>query len=172
MTSRSHDSQRGRAWCPGLPRGRRTLSGTPRPDAQVHHTAGTAAPSVHVSHQQAAHRTTSAGTKRGKEEEELDHRGDRAGETHEPRGESEPRVRSALYSVGLCPSQRGAPPVAPPRSWLHLPSRSFEKPLEGGRALTPTASRRASTNQKRAALTPSIHTKRGENRREKTPQAP
>ena len=63
-----------------------------------------------------------------------------------------------------------APPVAPPRSWLHLPSRSFEKPLKGGRALTPAASRRASTNQKRAALPPSLHNKRGENRWEKTPQ--
>ena len=33
----------------GLPRDRRTLSGTPRPDAQVHQTAGTAAPPVRVS---------------------------------------------------------------------------------------------------------------------------
>ena len=65
--------------------------------------------------------------------------------------ESEPRVRSALYSAGLRPSQRGAPPVAPPRSRLHLPSRRFDKPLERGRALTPTASRRASTNRERAA---------------------
>ena len=77
----------------GLPRGQRTLSGTPRPDAQVHHTAGTAAPSVRVSHQRAAHRTTSAGTKRGIEGE-LAHQGDRAGETHEPRRETEPFLES------------------------------------------------------------------------------
>ena len=62
------------------------LRHSPRPVVQVHHPAGTTAPSVCVSHQQAAHRTTSAGTKREKEEE-LDHRGDRAGEMHEPRGE-------------------------------------------------------------------------------------
>ena len=34
---------------------------------------------------------------------------------------------SALHSAGLRPSQRGAPPVAPPRSRLHLPSRSLSK---------------------------------------------
>ena len=64
-------------------------------------------------------------------------------------------VRSALYSAGLRPSQHGAPPVAPPCSRLHLPSRRFEKPLERGRALNPTASRRASTNRERAA--PPLH---------------
>ena len=83
-----------------------------------------------------------------------------------------PRDWSALYSAGLRPSQRGAPPVAPPRSRLHLPARRFQKPLRRGRALTPTASSRASPNRKRSALPPSLYTKRGENRWENTPQAP
>ena len=60
------------------------------------------------------------------------------------RGRRERRERappvSVVYSAGLRPSQRRAPPVAPPCSRLHLPSRRFEKPLERGRALTPTAS--------------------------------
>ena len=61
---------------------------------------------------------------------------------------------SALACAGLRPSPRGAPPVAPPRSRLHFPSRRFHKALEGGRAPTPTASHRASTNGERAALPP------------------
>ena len=149
MTSRSHDSRRGHAWCPGLLCGRRTLSGSPRPDAQVLHTAGTAAPSVRVSHQQGAHRNTSAGSEKRKKKTWTT---GRHGKKSCTTGRSlEPRVRSALYSAGLHPSQCGAPPVAPPRSRLHLLSRRFEKPLERGRALTPTASRRASTNRERAA---------------------
>ena len=73
------------------------------------------------------------GRGRASEEEERDPRGRRARPA---------RVR---------PLWSGAPPFAPPRSRLHLPSRRFEKPLERGRALAPTASRRASTNRERAA---------------------
>ena len=77
---------------------------------------------------------------------------------------------SVVSSAGLRPSQRGAPPIAPPHSRLRLPSRRFEKPLEGGRALTPTASRRASTNRERAApplpFTPSAGEIGGRIRRE------
>ena len=146
----------------GLPRGRRTLSGTPRPDAQVHHTAGTAAPPVHVS--------TNWPLTGPRAQEPSEEKNWTTGETGASMNQEEGRASraSALYSAGLRPSQRGAPPIAPPRSRLHLPSRRFQKPLERGRALTPTASRRASTNHKRAALPPSLHTKRRENRREKS----
>ena len=53
-------------------------------------------------------------------------------------------------------ARRSAPFLAPP------PFEEFrEASRRGGRALTLTASARASTNQKRAALPPSLHTKRG-----------
>ena len=135
VTSCSHDRQRGRAWFPGLPRGRRTLSGTPRPDAQVHHTASTAAPSVRVSHQQAAHRTTSAGTKREEKEEDMDHRGDRGelacGPPFIARGstlhsaELRPSLRPVLGStsfrgVSRSLSKGGVPSLRPPHA-VHPP---------------------------------------------------
>jgi len=122
---------------PGLPRGRQALSGAPRPDAQVHLTAGTAAPSVRVSHQRAAHRTMSAGTKRGIEEE-LAHRGDRAGETHEPRRESLSLAFGPPFRARGS-ARRSAPFAAPP------PFEAF-----------PEASRKGA-----CPLTPSPHVVRG-----------
>ena len=80
------------------------------------------------------HRTTSQTTgpraKRAmncNRQESMNHRG---------RAERPDQERPArLASVRLI--SLGAPPFAPPRFWLHLPSRIFEKSLENGRALSP-----------------------------------
>ena len=62
---------------------------------------------------------------------------------NEKRGEEEAttesmnQARRGRASRSVRPVERGAPPLALPRSRLHLPSRRFPKPLERGRALSP-----------------------------------
>ena len=107
VTSRSHDSQRGRAWCPGLPRGRRTLSGTPHPDAQVHHTAGSAAPSVRVSTNWPL---TGPRAQEPSEEKKNWTTGETGASMNQEEGE--PRVHTPFIARGS--ARRSAPFVAPP----------------------------------------------------------
>ena len=107
-----------------LPRGRRTLSSTPRPDAQVHHRphCGASHPRLH---QQAAR-------------ERARRKGARAfwRREHEPRRGRASRV-SALYGAGLRPSLR---PVSGSTSLLEasqkgrssLPTASHRRPPIGG----------------------------------------
>ncbi len=158
---------------PDSSRGRRTLSGTPRPDTQVHHTTGAAVSPVRASldrslakpraqdqgeedsgrysfgarnrrqktqprrpqdDKDSASKTTRADERRGRgggrasEEEETrsqDQDERRGSEIHEEGEEarSERRARPARVR----PLWSGAPPFAPPRFWLHLPSGSFPK---------------------------------------------
>ena len=92
---------------------------------------------------QAAHQAASAGPRREGFRKEDKRRGQDKKKTQTTK-DSGRSVLSALCSAGLRP-------VAPPRCLLHLPSRGFQKALEGGRAPTPTPSRRPSTNRERAA---------------------
>ena len=159
------------------------MAGEPSPAPLVRTRRSTTPPALlrlpSASPQLAAHRATSAGTKRGEEEAatesmnqarrgelESEYRGDRS--EHEPRRSAErpePRVRPPY--IGRGSALRPTPLLAPP---------PFEKLPEKGRSSLPTISRRASTNRERAApplsFTPSAgdsggRIKRGKIRREK-----
>ena len=79
-------------------------------------------------------KTTTTGTpRRGPRRQELKTRArtkkTQATKTQQLSDDKDSRrsVLAPLGSAGLRPSQRGAPPVAPPHSRLHLPSRSLSK---------------------------------------------
>ena len=150
VESPSHDRQRGRAWF-RPPRGRRTLSGTPRPDVQVHHTAGSAAPHVHAS----TNRPLAGPRAQDREKERERSRQDKRGEHFRTRGERsssmnrrettkkkqarQPRASclSAFCSAGLRPSLR---PVFGSAS-LRASARSLSKGGVPSRPPSPRAMR-------------------------------
>ena len=163
--SRVVPSPRQLAWTrlvPGLPRGRQTLAGAPRPNrAGSHHTAGRAAPSVRVSDARVLHRTTKDRRVYREERKPREHGppGDR-GRSHAPQGD-----RSSLACgpplIAWGSALRSTPFSAPP---------SFEKLLPKRGSSPSSASRRASTNRERAAP-PLPFTPAAEKRPGKTPQA-
>ena len=116
--SRDASSPRQLAWprlIPGLPRGRRALSGAPRPDTLVRTTQPAElhlqpaslmcrpdSSPTRASANRSLHRTTRPTTGRAKRRVNHEKRKQRE---HGPPGDrGEPRVRSAFYSAGLRPS--------------------------------------------------------------------
>jgi len=98
-------------------RGPRTLSGTPRPGAQVHHTTGAAASPV---------RASTRASEEGEREEGHDEGEERAMRRRRRRKQREESPQRTDRAPCACPSfcravlLPFAPPIAPPRSRLHL----------------------------------------------------